>query len=242
MPLLNDELHLLLALQQIDKQIYQAEQTLAGLETGATLAKAYKAQQIVVEPKQMTLTGMQTTQKDLELQIATVTTKLDAESKKLYGGTITGSRELTNLQAEVDALTRQKEDLERKLLGVMSSVEVATQEFNEVNSKLQAIAAEYRTVRGAYKTRAAALEKEIKSCTTKRKKAAAGIKNAPLLAQYDRLRAKKAGVGIAVIEKGETCGACHTRLSSGISLDTRGGLGVVTCENCARILTHPAHD
>ena len=239
MPLLNDELHLLLALQQIDKQIYQAETALGGLNTGATLAKTYREQEVGVEIARAAAIKTQANQHDFEMQIASVATKIEETNKKLYGGGVTASKELSYLQAEVEALERQKKDLERKLVGATSDNEAAQHAFNTVNTALQAIAAEYRTVRATYKTRAAALEKEIKSCQPKRKKAAAEIKNPNLLAMYDRLRAKKLGIGIAVIQTDNTCGACHTRLSSGISLDTRGGLGIVTCETCARILTHP---
>jgi uncharacterized protein len=231
-----DELHLLLNLQHIDKQIYQAEHTLAHLNTGAALAAAYKVQQAVVEPVQSRLTAAQTQQTDLELQVGSVTEKIDVESKKLYGGTITASRELANLQTEVDALTRQKSDLERRLLGVMDEREMAKQAFDVVNGKLQGIAEEYRGIRAAYKVRAAELQKEINSCQPKRKKAMVQIKNPTLIAQYDRLRARKLGVGVAIIETGNTCSGCHTKLSTGVTQDVQGGLRVVTCETCARIL------
>jgi uncharacterized protein len=239
MPLLSsliDELHLLLALQQIDKQIYQAERTLASLNTGAALAQAYKAQQGVVEPKQAILTQSLTAQSNLEAQLASVTKRLDDENKKLYGGTITASRELTNLQAEVDALTRQKSDLERKLIGALDDTQMAQEAFDVMNKQLQSIAQEYRVVRADFKVREAALLKEIKSCQPKRKKAVVLIKNTALLGQYDRLRAKKAGVGVAVIQAGNTCSACHTKLSTSVMQDTEGGLRIVTCETCARII------
>ena len=58
-----------------------------------------------------------------------------------------------------------------------------------------------------------------------------------LLADYERIRGTRAGIGIARLEHG-TCQGCHIKLSA-VELDRIKGLpddARITCEECGRIL------
>jgi hypothetical protein len=234
MSLLEDLQHLR-ALLAIDKTIEVAKAHLAATDTGATLAAQFKQQQPITEQAKTALAKAQAAQHDVEMQIETLEKKTDEVNKKLYGGTVTGSRELMNLQAEIEMFGRQKADLEEKLLAAMLATEQAQGVADAEEATLHQTADDYRVVRAHYKAVEAETAKTIATCEPERTKAALPV-SVGLLGRYDAIRAKKQGIGAAVIEPDETCGACHIRLNSNLVNMARGGTEIAFCEHCGRIV------
>ena len=58
---------------------------------------------------------------------------------------------------------------------------------------------------------------------------------APMLAAYERIRAKRGGLAVAEAVDGR-CSACHLALRPQFFQDLRAGRGVMFCESCGRIL------
>lgn len=238
-PLLGD-LHALLALQTVDTRIDRAKAAIAALDTGAAAAAQYKAQQAEAEALRAAAHKAQAEQKDAEMRLASIETKTAQVNKTMFGGTVTGARELENLQKETEMLGRQKDDAEMKVLEAMEAAGEAGAQADAAEKALAALAATYRTIRAAYKERHAQLTAEIASDEAERATAAKPIPPA-LLTRYDAIRAKKGGIGAAPLEAdGATCGACHTRLNSTLTADVRAAHTVQVCEHCGRILVPPA--
>jgi len=235
-PSLLADLTALLALQAIDTRIDRARAALAALDTGANAGAQFKTQQATAEAQRTTATKALAEQKDAEMRLASIETKAAQVTKTMFSGTVTGSRELENLQRELDMLKRQKDDAEGKVLEAMEVAGDATTAADGADKALAAAADQYRKVRAAFKERHTQLTEEIAAHEAERLPAAKAV-SAALRSRYDAIRAKKNGIGVAALEDDDvTCGACHTRINTTLAADIKAAQTVQTCEYCGRIL------
>jgi len=236
---LRDDLQALLALQNVDGAILRARAALAGLDNGATTADAYNAAKTEADRLRALATHAQAEQKDAELRLSSVETKTAQVRKTLFSGTVTTPKELENLQKEIDMLGRQSGDGETRVLEAMETAGEQTAAAEAAEARLAALAERYRTTRAAYKKQHTELSAEIAS-QEKARADAAKIVPAALLTRYDALRAKKNGVGTAPLQDDESCGACHMRLNTELTVAVRAAAAPQVCEYCGRLLVPPA--
>ncbi|WP_395139196.1 zinc ribbon domain-containing protein [Armatimonas sp.] len=236
---LRDDLLSLLALQVVDSQIDKARATLAATDNGSAALGLYNTRKKEAEVLRAVATKAQTNQKDAELKLETIETKRKHEEKRLYSGSVTGSRDLENLQKELDMLVRQKDSAEEVVLLAMDAAAeaVAIAENAEKEQLLQA--SRFKKTRASYEARHKELTVEFEGLKAPRDTAEREISDKSLLARYEALRGKKNGGGVACSGIGEddACGACHTRVNSQSASAARRGETLVSCEHCARILT-----
>jgi uncharacterized protein len=234
---LRENLLSLLALQAIDSQIEKAKATLAATDNGAAALGLYNTKKKEAEALRALATKAQSEQKDAELKLDTIETKRKHEEKRLYSGSVTGSRDLENLQKELEMLGRQKDSAEEVVLLAMDAAAeaVALAEEGEREQLLQA--SRFKKTRAHFEARHKELTAEIASLQAPREAAAREVTDASLLTRYDALRGKKQGVGCAAVGDDDSCGACHTRVNSQSGGTARRGEVLVFCEHCARILT-----
>jgi predicted nucleic acid-binding Zn-ribbon protein len=237
---LRDDLNALLAVQVIDTKIDRAKAAIIALDTGSKTAAAFNAQKATSEALRTAANKAQAEQKDTEMRLAAIETKSAQVNKSMFSGTVTGSRELENLQRELEMLGRQKDDTEMKVLEAMEASGEAVATAEGAEQALAALADQYRRTRAAYKERHAELTAEIAAEEAERAAAARAV-SAPLLTRYEAIRPKKNGVGAAPLEAdGVSCGGCHTQLNTTLLEDLRAARSVQTCEYCGRILIPPA--
>lgn len=230
----------LLALQAIDSQIERAKAALAAADNGASALAAYNAQKKTAEALRATATKAQSEQKDAELKLESIEAKRKQVDKTLYGGTVSGSRELENLQKELEMLGRQKSAAEDVVLETMEAATLAVAEAEAAEKEQLACASRFKKTRAAYEAKTKELTAELAALQAPREAAAKEVSHAELLARYDTLRSKKKGVGCSAIGADDACGACHTRVNSQSADAARHGEVITLCEHCQRILT-PAH-
>jgi uncharacterized protein len=175
----------------------------------------------------------------LETELATTESRRAAESKRLYGGEVSASRELQALAADIEALNLRASDLEDAVLAVLDEREP----IDAAVAALDAADAERVARRVAASAELAAAEAELDAELSElagRRATAAEAVPPDLLATYDRIRRQLGGVGAALLV-GNHCGGCHLVLPA-TELD-RLKYGpedaVVTCDNCGRILVRP---
>jgi predicted nucleic acid-binding Zn-ribbon protein len=179
---------------------------------------------------------LQRQQKRIEDEVALVADKrLDIDGK-LYGGEVTGSKELLALQDEAASLLNRQTQMEDDDLLIMEQLE-------EVDSKLAVLA----EARAAFEQQRAAQEAELQSAVAEieaeirtvagQREAEARSANVELLATYKGLMRQFDGVAVARLV-GSRCDGCHMQLSA-VAIDQIGKMpedAVVTCEECGRLL------
>ena len=235
MPALPETLQALYALQQIDTKIQRAKKAQAALDNGQEATAQSEAAQNQAQQQRAALHKISGDLKDTELKLEGVETKRKNYQQKLYQGTVTNAKELTNIEKEIEALGRQRSDLDGKVLELMEQVEQA-QAVNTVAEAEAHRAEGHRTdVVASFRSRFEALGLEQTELTRQRQEAAAQVEDKAMLKRYEDIRAKSAGVGIAKID-GNACGGCHMTLPATLIKAVREGAQAQTCENCGRML------
>lgn len=234
---LRDDLLALLALQAIDAQQDRAKAALAAADNGSAALTTYNAKKAEAEAKRALASKAQAAQKDAELKLESVELKRRQVDKTLYGGTVQGSRELENLQKELEMLGRQKSVLEDEVLLAMEAASDALNLAGIAEKEQLQCAIRFKKTRQAYEAKHQELTHELAALQAPRATAASAVTRPDLLARYEALRSKKQGVGCAPVSSDNTCGACHIRVNSQSADAARAGEMITVCEHCQRILT-----
>ena len=175
-------------------------------------------------------------QKKVDDEVETLKEKRQGFDTKLYSGTVSNPRELQDLQEEIDSLSRRITQLEDAELEIMERVEPVEARIEE----LTATVGQRQMVLDDAEQRLIAAEAEIAAETdaeTAVRTAAAGPVPPDLLAEYEKLRTGRGGVGVARLV-GSQCGGCHLTLSAmeAARLRKLPAGEVAHCEECGRIL------
>ena len=175
----------------------------------------------------------------LEADVETVRSRAAKDQKLLDSGSVS-AKQMTDLQHELESLSRRQSDLEDQELELMERLETA-------EATLRA-ASEGREKAHADVERAAQLRDDALADIadgTQRHEAAraavAGGISAPLLTLYDRVRTQNGATGAAML-RARQCQGCRIELNGRELAAVRNAdpHEVVRCENCGRILVRTA--
>jgi predicted nucleic acid-binding Zn-ribbon protein len=172
----------------------------------------------------------------LEAELATTERRAAEVSKRLYGGTVSASRELQAMAAEVDSLATRAAGLEEEALQAMEEREPLDEEV----AGLEREKASIEETRAGIQERIDAAEAELTSAVStlnEQRKVLAAQVPADLMDTYERLRGKLDGVGAARLTGG-SCTGCHLALPATEvdRLKHTPADTVVFCDQCGRIL------
>jgi uncharacterized protein len=172
----------------------------------------------------------------LEQQIHEVDAKIDMATKQLYGGTVTASRELQALEADIASLKRHRSELEDAELEVLMEREPVDAELAGADAKRAELDDTASKAHVAIAEAIVAIDRETADLIDRRTGMAAGI-DATIRETYERLRTKNGGVGVAKLEHG-TCMSCRLKISA-VQLDQLKKIpetDIAFCEECGAIL------
>jgi hypothetical protein len=239
----DDRLEALLAVQALDTDLdrhdYQranlperaelmaADDELALLEQRLAAARAQRDQAAVA-------------QEAVEKTLSSVEGRAAELKKLLYGGTVSATRDLQAMAAELDSLNGRVHDLESRVLEGMEVWEP----LDSLVDTLEADKAARRVARAAIEARLAVRETQVDAeidVLRVQRGQAGTLVPADLAATYDQLRRHLGGVGAARLV-GSRCGGCFLTLPA-TELDRlrHQQAGAVSfCEQCGRILV-PTH-
>ena len=175
-------------------------------------------------------------QKALEVSIQEIDAKIAGAEKQLYSGTVSASRELQALEADIASLKRHRNDLEDQELEILVAREPIDATIGEAERARALLRIEETADRAAIDAAAQQIDEQLESHTAERA-AQSNELEATLLAAYDATRAANRGVGAARLDHG-TCMACRMKLSA-VYLDTirkSPSDALVRCEECSAIL------
>jgi uncharacterized protein len=159
-----------------------------------------------------------------------------AVEKTLYSGEVSSPRELTAMQADVEQLRRHRTRVEERELEVMEARDALDAELAEAEQRAGVVKAESDRLRAELAAQEAVIDGELGAETEAREIGAAGLP-APLVALYERCRAKAHGVGVARLA-GSTCQGCHLTIpaTEAERIRRQPPDQVSHCDNCGCIL------
>jgi len=172
----------------------------------------------------------------LEAELAATEQRRREVSARLYGGSVSASRDLQAMASEVETLSARASQLEDEGIAVLDELEPLEVALGALEAEEAALDAEEVEAKEEAEQTGGELRAELEALEAQRAVAAAAVP-ADLLATYERLRDRLGGVGAARLV-GDRCGGCHLTLPS-TELDRVRHLPadvVVTCEQCGRIL------
>lgn len=175
-----------------------------------------------------------------ETDVEQVRERAKHDRQLMDSGAVNDSKQLTNLQHELDSLARRQAELEEVELEIMERVEGAAAAVRHLHAQRDSLAAERDAKADTVQALIGDLDDERSIVTGERAVIAAEIPE-DLLALYERIRADQAGVGAAHLQRGR-CGGCRLELppSEIEQLRKAPANEVIRCEECRRILVRTA--
>lgn len=174
--------------------------------------------------------------RDLELEIEGLSARISASENRLYSGSVTNPKELSDMQEELASLRRRCADLEDELLEAMVHSEDAEAELKTCRQTLVDIEAQWHSNQKALTDELSELETRLESARQEREQLRPDI-DADDLALYDKLRARHGAVTVTTLRDG-VCGFCAVAPSSTKLGRIRSGRELLQCSNCGRILLY----
>lgn len=148
-----------------------------------------------------------------------------------------GEREHAALSSEIGGAKRAIKHLEDAVLEQMESLEATDKDLGSLTKKHEAAvkdaAAEWAKVAGDI----AALKAEHANFEVM-KKALLDKLPVPIIKRYAMIANKRQGVGVAVIDVKDSCGACHMAIPPQLVIQIVKGQVVEACPACNRLLVH----
>jgi len=233
------ELAALLALQDLDSQIDHEAHRREHLPERAELSEIQRdagSKQGTRSELAAVLAEVAARQAQAERELKATEDRAAQVNQRLYGGSVTATRELMAMATDVEGLRKRASELEDKVLALMEEREPMDAELAKLDGEL----AELGLRQGAVSRRLEGAEAEVDATLAlleaRRPEAVAAV-TAQLLAIYDRLRARLGGVAVARLVGGR-CDGCHLSLPA-MELDRIRHQPPGTleyCEQCGRVL------
>lgn len=234
-------LETLLAVQERDLALDRLGHRRAALPERRELARV-RAALAALEERERAVDGARGElvgrQRRLESDVESMGRRVRDIEGRLYGGTVSASRELTAMAEEVESLRRRQSGHEDEILALMEQVEPLDAELGALVDRQAELEAEAASIGAAIADAEAAIAAEEAVEREAREALAAQLPPA-LSGQYERLRARLGGIGAARLVNG-SCTGCHLALPAA-ELERLRHLdsgAFATCEQCGRILVH----
>jgi len=219
-------------LQDIDMELKEAHARL-------TKVNALLAEDEVMAKLKTSLTELQgqihdvrNSRKDIEYEAEDLRKNISQINSKLYGGRITNSKELMDLEKDLKTLQPRLKEKEDTLLEMMDNEEALNANTEALNRQIKDREITREKENSELTSQKSSIEKRIIELTEQRKEQAAEI-DIEALKDYDRVTARK-GSAIVRVEQGR-CKGCRISLSMNELQRTRAG-SLVHCSSCGKIL------
>jgi predicted nucleic acid-binding Zn-ribbon protein len=173
-------------------------------------------------------------QNELDLGIAGFNERIAQAESKMYGGTVSSPRELSDLQAEVAQHHRQRSQLEDRLLTLLDQLDRLRVEMQSATTQLQQGEQQWEEEQTAMAEEKVTLENVVADASSGRAIKAGSVSPAEL-ALYDQVRRIHHGKAVARVDRG-MCEACRVGLPTSQVQALRTATAPIRCGNCGLIL------
>jgi len=238
----NDMLHGLLGVQELDTSVDQIRHRRVSLPERAELETALGHQVELssrLDAERVRLDALTARQAELENAVAEGAARIATLEKRMYSGEVSAARDLQAMSEEVRHIRERDSGIEDTILEVMEEREPVEATVADLEAQLAEVVGRAGQVEAALAEADEALAAEEQTALAERDRRAAALP-ADLMDRYARLRQHLGGVGVARLLDG-SCGGCHLALSA-TELDRvrrAPSDAVLTCEQCGRILVRP---
>jgi predicted nucleic acid-binding Zn-ribbon protein len=226
----------------IAKELYRLQEADLALETNLQAQKRVSGQigesPVVVRAReklaeeQKNMERLTAQQKSTEWEIDDLSAKIKDTEKKLYGGKIFNSKELSSLQQETDDFKKRRSGFEDKSLELMDQLEILRKTIAGSKEELDKMEIQWKEQQKQLVVELMQL-KAAQVVQESNRKQLTALFDAETIDTYQELRKRK-GTAVAKVEQG-ICQGCRITLPNTDLQRAKGG-GVVRCSSCGRII------
>ena len=220
-------------LQQLDTERDAKERRLVEIEEALEDDRVLRETRHRLKRAEERVRTWQTRQRDLELEIESLSDKMSRSEKRLYGGKVTNPKELSDLQAEIASLKRRRQKLEDTLLEAMIKREEAETARDEADAHLKDVESKRETRQADLKAERERLQERLEEIERKRASIVPRM-DASTVTTYERVRERKGGQAVAFI-RDDVCSVCGVTVPPSLEWKLRQG-ELIHCDTCGRIL------
>lgn len=225
----------LFELQKLDINIDKARRKLVQLKEALGETEEVQAARASVRSTEAELHRWNTAQKDAELEAQALSEQITSKDKELMSGRVTHPKELESLQANVEALRRQRSAVEDGGIEAYQHVEVLGQQLETEQQTLAQIEERWKSGQSELVLEESRYKRAYAQLKQQRDAAAASLPRADL-EYYEQLRTRKGGIAVAPLQNSQ-CGVCHILVPTGVVSAVRSRAGeAVLCPSCGRVL------
>jgi len=166
--------------------------------------------------------------------------KLKRLDKELYGGTIVNPREVVTFEGEIKVLKARRAEIDEQLLELWDAIPTLETAARAAQARMKVFKADFERLRQDGMGEQQRMKTRYALVARDRAAAAAGVSTG-LLAQYDAIRQRQGGIGMAEVSPRRSCTRCGNLLAERIR-DAVARDRLTTCESCHRILIQVVPD
>lgn len=172
---------------------------------------------------------------DIEADVQSIDTKVQAEEQRLYAGAIRSPKEMLDVEHELAALKRRRSGMDDDLMAAMERTEQAKTDLASCKAALDHAERNFNDDNVHLREEWNQMAVSVRAKLEQRQALSAALPKSDL-DLYTSLRAKKTnGIAVAML-KGGACNQCGTVASSQQVQQARTGSTPALCSNCGRIL------
>ncbi|HUK22335.1 MAG TPA: hypothetical protein VLV45_12380 [Gemmatimonadales bacterium] len=233
---MHPELEALLALQEKDQAVTEADAALGELEPEERgLNEALGAAERAMEAARREIQAAQDRRGELEGTIANYRSMQEQRRQRLEW--VRGAKEASTLMAELDLARSVLAKEEAEFMRSGDAVTEAERRAAEAEKALQDLRASQSPAREALAGKRAEILSRKEHALAERESAASAVK-AALLTRYERIRRGKTPLAIYALH-GDACGRCFTAVPTQRRALIQRGASIESCEACGVLLYAP---
>ncbi len=230
---MKDLLNGLIALQNVEIEIYKAEEGIREIpqeisEIESIISARKKSLNAVDEE----ISSYEERKDPLEAELKENQAILDAADARIKR--IKTNKEYLALQREIDLAKKRKADLEEQVLSIMEKIEKKMVDRERIQQSFKSD----KVILDKKKDRLISQMKELEDILSEYKGKDKNLRktvDASLLAKYDRIKQSKKGLAVVECYEG-VCRGCHMHIQPQLFNELIRGDKLITCPACQRIL------
>jgi len=224
----------LFQLQEIDTAIDIANRRIKEIELILADENPIKYAKELVEKHEVNLQEQKKLFNSIDNDIQSKKIKKAQSESSLYGGTISNSKELQDLQKEIASLSAYIAKTEDELMAKFVDVENSETELSEVKESLHTKLSESESQKSLLNGEKNNLVQLIQNLLGKRESVIAPIE-ADVLRNYENLRRSKNGTAVARLQE-NSCSSCGASLTANQCQQARSQVKLFNCPSCGRYI------
>jgi predicted nucleic acid-binding Zn-ribbon protein len=230
---LKDLLEDLIALQDVELEIYKAEEGLREIpQQIAEIESIISARKKSLDTVDEEISSYEERKTPLEMELKENQEILDAADARIKR--IKTNKEFLALQREIDLAKKRKADLEEQVLNLMEKMEKKVSERERIQQSFESDRVILDEKMGKLKEQMKDLESVLSEYQGKDHRLRKTV-DPSLLSKYDRIKQSKKGLAVVECNDG-VCRGCNMHIPPQLYNELIRGDKMITCPACQRIL------